>query len=52
MYLAGFGTPDGPIAQGLVALPALPAVPLELEQRWWRVLAAAVGGLHAVGMAG
>jgi hypothetical protein len=52
MYLAGFSTPDGPIAQGLVALPALPAVPLELEQRWWRVLAAAVDGLHVVGHGG
>jgi hypothetical protein len=52
MYLAGFSTPDGPVAQGLVALPALPAVPSDLAQRWWEVLTAAVNGLPAVGYGG
>ena len=48
MYLASFGTPDGPIAQGLVSLPSLPVVPTELKDRWWHALAAAVAGLDAV----
>jgi hypothetical protein len=52
MYLARFGIPDGPIAQGLVSLPALPVVPAELEDRWWEALTAAVAGLDAVGYGG
>jgi hypothetical protein len=52
MYLANFGTLDGPIVQGLVSLPALPVVPAELEDRWWEALTAAVAGLDAVGHGG
>lgn len=48
MYVAGFDTSDGPVAQGLVSLPALPAVPAQLEGRWWEALAAAVARLDAV----
>jgi len=52
MYLAGFSTPDGPIAQGLVALPTLPAAPAERARLWWRELTAVVNGLYAVGHEG
>lgn len=52
MYLAGFDTPDGPVAQGLVSLSPLPAVGEALEARWWEALSLAVDGLDGVGYAG
>lgn len=52
MYLAGFGTPDGAITQGLVALAPLPSVREDLETRWWSELDAAVRELDAVGTCG
>lgn len=52
MYLAGFDTPDGPVAQGLVSLALLPAVGEELEARWWDTLSVALDGLDGVGYAG